>query len=62
MNSVTKGVVDIFHDFKLPLIRGRFDVAMIVKMKNDRHQGFARGHPPYYWPGLGTLNFLDLTG
>ncbi len=30
--------------------------------KNDRHEGFARGHPPYYWPRLSTLNFLDLTG
>ena len=30
--------------------------------KNGRHQGFARGHPPYYWPGLNTLNFLDRTG
>lgn len=30
--------------------------------KNIRHEGFARGHPPYYWPRLNTLNFLDLTG
>jgi hypothetical protein len=32
------------------------------KEKNDRHEGFARGHPPYYWPRLSGLNFLDLTG
>ncbi len=32
------------------------------KIKNDRHEGFARGHPPYYWPRLSGLNFLDLTG
>eukprot|EP00981_Chlorochromonas_danica_P008849 scaffold2320_cov168-Ochromonas_danica.AAC.1 len=34
----------------------------IKNNKNDRHEGFARGHPPYYWPRLSTLNFLDLTG
>ena len=32
------------------------------KSKDDRHEGFARGHPPYYWPRLITLNFPDLTG
>ena len=32
------------------------------KGQNDRHAGFARGHPPYYWPRLNPLNFLDLTG
>ena len=30
--------------------------------KNERHVGFARGHPPYYWPRLALLNFLDRTG
>ena len=34
----------------------------IKKSKNVRHEGFARGHPPYYWPRLSGLNFLDLTG
>eukprot|EP00981_Chlorochromonas_danica_P003300 scaffold642_cov166-Ochromonas_danica.AAC.17 len=32
-----------------------------IVTENDRHEGFARGHPPYYWPRLSTLNFLDLT-
>ena len=36
--------------------------SMEIIKKNGRHQGFARGHPPYYWPGLNTLNFLDRTG
>ena len=27
-----------------------------------QYQGFARGHPPYYWPGSNHLNFRDRTG
>ena len=29
-----------------------------TKVKKD----VARGHPPYYWPRLNTLDFLDRTG
>ena len=37
------------------------------KMKKKKsiyvqYQGFARGHPPYYWPGSNRLNFRDQTG
>ena len=34
----------------------------IVIVKNIQYQGFARGHPPYYWPGSNHLNFRDRTG
>ena len=30
--------------------------------QNIQYQGFARGHPPYYWPGSNHLNFRDRTG
>lgn len=33
-----------------------------IKMKYIQYQGFARGHPPYYWPGSNHLNFRDRTG
>ena len=34
----------------------------VIESKKERHVGFARGHPPYYWPRLNTLDFLDRTG
>ena len=45
---------------KLNSIIGLFQLA--VAKEDGRHWGFARGHPPYYWPSLNTLNFLDRTG
>jgi hypothetical protein len=53
------GVFSILEFERILFLERKFQ---FQKMKNDRHQGFARGHPPYYWPGLSTLNFLDLTG
>lgn len=44
------------------VLRRKMTVAQAERGKNDRHVGFARGHPPYYWPRLNALNFLDLTG
>ena len=43
-------------------LRQKMVVGQAARGKNDRHVGFARGHPPYYWPRLNALNFLDLTG
>jgi hypothetical protein len=40
----------------------RYVIKRDDKRKNNRHPGFARGHPPYYWPGLNTLDFPDRTG
>lgn len=37
-------------------------VCLCWQKVNGRHRGFARGHPPYYWPGLSELNFPDQTG
>ncbi len=75
MLSLHPNVVKVGKNVKMEmLIRNRailygmyleLDCAMCnnkTKTKNDRHEGFARGHPPYYWPRLSTLNFLDLTG
>ena len=33
-----------------------------AQQQNVQYQGFARGHPPYYWPGSNHLNFRDRTG
>ena len=30
-------------------------------LQNEQHPGFARGHPPYYWPGSKEFNFRDQT-
>ena len=31
------------------------------KIQNEQYPGFARGHPPYYWPGSKEFNFRDRT-
>ena len=31
------------------------------KSSDEQHPGFARGHPPYYWPGSKEFNFRDQT-
>ena len=57
MNKDRKETSSIF-----PSVKDEEDDCCYKIKKDDRHEGFARGHPPYYWPRLSTLNFLDLTG
>ena len=32
------------------------------RLQNEQYPGFARGHPPYYWPGQMRFDFPERTG